>query len=389
MSRGMSGNRRGSGLYMRKLRLGVIGTGAFAEVCHVPGLQSHPQAEVVVLCGRDYGRTRTLAQRLNVPEVSVDYRELCARKDIDAVTIATPNAFHVSQAQAALAAGKHVFCEKPLGIHATEVAEMVRVAEVSRKIHQVAFTYRYLHGVQELKRRLLKGDIGAPYYVRVHWESWEAFHPDAKIGFREKKDLGGGVLYDVGSHLFDVASYVLGPFKAVTGCMTLIPREGIDAGTGTLTKVETDDIATAWFVHRNGIRGQWFASRATPSSGEKSYIEVVGQEGALKASLSRGSVDVLKISRPTRRGWETIALPEEASDGKAHCLTAMMRSFVDGCLRGKLDRGIDASFHDGLSVQRAIEAVWEASCRHDWIPLDAEHSPNTSGGHTMQSRPSV
>ena len=71
---------------MKKIRVGVIGTGAFAETCHVPGLQSHPQAEVIVLCGRNYARTHEMAQRLNVPEVTTDFEELCARTDIDAVT---------------------------------------------------------------------------------------------------------------------------------------------------------------------------------------------------------------------------------------------------------------------------------------------------------------
>ncbi len=387
---GVSANLRSSGLQMRKLRLGVIGTGAFAETCHVPGLQSHPQAEVIALCGRDSARTQAMARRLNVPEVSIDLQELCARKDIDAVTIATPNVFHAGQAKIALAAGKHVFCEKPLGMHASEVDEMLRVAESSRKIHQVAFTYRYLYGVQELKRRLLKGDIGTPYYVRIQWDSWEGLHPDSKVGFREKLDLGGGgMLYDLGSHLFDLIGFIIGPIRAVTGCTTLIPRERMDARTGTLTQVETDDIASAWFVCRNGTRGHWFASRATPSSGEKAYIEVVGPDGALKASLSRGSVDALKVSRPTRPAWQSIPLPEEASDGKAHCLTIMMRSFVDACLRGKLDREVDASFHDGLAVQRAMDAVREASRRLDWIPLETEFSYNASNEHTSQSRPSV
>ena len=68
---------------MTKLRVGVIGAGAFAESCHVPGVQSHPEAEVVVLCGRDSARTRAAAQRLGVPEVSLDYEEVCARPDIE------------------------------------------------------------------------------------------------------------------------------------------------------------------------------------------------------------------------------------------------------------------------------------------------------------------
>lgn len=375
---------------MKRLRLGVIGTGAFAETCHVPGLQSHPQAEVIVLCGRDYARTRAMAQRLNVPEVSIDYEELCARKDIDALTIATPNVFHARQAVACLAAGKHVFCEKPLGMSLDEAVTMLHVAESSRKIHQVAFTYRYLYGVQELKRRLLNGDIGSPHYIRLRFDSWEGLHPDATVGFREKMNLaGGGILYDVGSHLFDLIHYILGPIQAVTGFTASVPRERLDKYSEELALVETDDMAGAWFVCNNGVRGEWFASRATPSSDEKAYIEVVGRDGALKASLSRGVVDALKISRPTRQAWENVPLPVQASDGKAHCLPIMMRSFVDACLRGKSDEAIDASFYDGLAVQRAMAAVRESSCRLDWIPLEAGSSHNTSSERTMQSRLSV
>ncbi len=355
---------------MKTLRVGVIGAGAFAETCHVPGLQSHPQAEVVVLCGRDESRTRAVAQRLGVPETSLDYEGLCARPDIDAVTIATPNALHARQALAAFAAGKHVFCEKPLGMNVAEAASMLRAAEQSQKIHQVAFTYRYLYGVQELRRRLLNGEIGDPYYVSVHFDSWDGMNPEATIGFRDQLAVaGGGVLYDVGSHLFDIVGFVLGPIEAVTGSTVLVPRERPDPSTGRLTPVETDDIASASFLCRNGVRGQLFASRATPDSGEKSYIKVVGQRGALKASLSRGAVDVLKVSRPTRPAWEVVPLPEEASDGRPHCLARMMRSFVEACLQGRLNREVDASFMDGYAVQQALSAVLDTAPRQPWIHL--------------------
>ena len=358
---------------MKKLRVAVLGTGAFAEACHVPGLQSHPDAEVVVLCGRNSARTRAMADRLGVPETSLDYEEVCARKDIDAVTIATPNVAHAMQARAAFAAGKHVFCEKPLGMNVSEVIEMVRDAERSRAIHQVAFTYRYLYGVQELKRRLLQGDIGEPYHVRVQYASWEGVKPDSKIGFREKRDCAGaGILYDVGSHLFDLIGFIIGPIEAVAGNTLLIPRERIDHRTGALTQVETDDIASAWFVCRDGIQGHLFASRVTPNSGDRAYIEVVGREGAMRASLSRGSVDVLRVSRSTHRGWELVPLPADSSDGTSHCLGAMMRSFVDACLQKRMNRHVDASFYDGLAVQRVMEAVQESACRAHWIPLEAD-----------------
>jgi predicted dehydrogenase len=352
---------------MRKLRLGIIGTGVFSETCHVPGLQSHPQADVVVLCGRRHAHTLALAERLNIPETCTDYRELCARDDIDAVTIATPNALHARQALAASAAGKHVFCEKPLAVTLTEARRMVDAANESGKIHQVAFTYRYLYAVRELKRRLMSGDIGEPHYLRMQFDTWDGLRPDSVLGFREIMSLaGGGMLYDVGCHLFDLAGFIFGPIDAVTGFTALVPRKRLSSFTGELAPVETDDIAGVWFLCKNGVRGQWFASRATPCSADKAYLEVIGQEGALRATLSRGAVDVLKRSSPTHPTWEMVTLPKEASDGRAHCLGLMMRSFVDACLRGQLDGNVDASFEDGLAVQRALAAVSEASSQSNW-----------------------
>lgn len=356
---------------MKKLRVAVIGTGVFAEVCHIPGVQSHPCAEVVALCGHRYDRTSLLAQRMNVPDVYIDYEELCARADIDAVTIATPNVVHARIAQAALRGGKHVFCEKPMGMNVREVLEMLRVAEDSGQIHQVAFTYRYLHGVQELKRRVMYGEIGEPYFLRMQFDTWQGLHPDSEIGFRDKIALaGGGMLYDVGPHLFDLAAFILGPIDEVTGFTKLVPRMRIDRSTEQWEAVETDDIAASWFVFKNGVQGQWFASRASPYSNEKAYIEVIGQNGALKASLSRGVVDTLKVSRPTQHAWENVPLPEEASDGKPHCLRTMMHSFVGACLRGKLDGNIDASFYDGLATQQALAAVNEVSSQRRWVHLN-------------------
>jgi predicted dehydrogenase len=331
----------------RKLRVGVIGTGAFAEACHLPGLLSHPQAEVVAVCGRNPERARAVAERFGVPEVCADAAALCAHETIDAVTICTPNAAHREPARLAFAGGKHVFCEKPLGLTVAEAEEMLAAAEASGRLHQVAFTYRYLHGVAELRRRVRAGDVGEPFLLRVHHEYWNG--PGAAIGWRElRAPAGGGVLYDMGSHLFDLASFVMGSaIVAVQANVQHLPRPG----------VETDDIALAWFRFASGVRGHWHASRITPPRGEN-YVQVVGREGALEALLSRGRQDALRIARPGA-GWADLPLPEEAMDGQSHALGRMMRSFVDACLQGRLGEE-DASFHDGVAAQRAIAAA-EAS----------------------------
>lgn len=354
----------------KKLRFGVIGAGGFAEICHVPGLQSHPQAEVVALCGRREEHARAMADRLGVPDVHTDYRELCARDDLDGVTITTPNAVHAEQALAAFAAGKHVFCEKPLGMDVPQVREMLRAAEASGKVHMAAFTFRYTYGVRELRRRVRAGEIGEPYYIRLQWDGWGGLMPDWKIAWRETQALaGGGVLFDMGSHLLDLAQFVLGPVEAAAGFLHTVPREREDRLSGESRPVETDDIAAAWFRHESGVRGEWFMSRATPAHTENGYLEVIGPEGALQAALSRGNVERLLRSTPTAPAWEELPLPEEAHDGEPHGLGIMMRSFVDACLRRRPDGDLDATFEDGLRVQQGLAAVQRSSAEMGWVRL--------------------
>ena len=355
----------------RRLRFGVIGSGDFAQVCHIPGIQAHPNAEVVALCASDSERGKAIAQRCGIADVYTDYRELCARPDIDGVTICTANVFHAEQALCALAQGKHVLCEKPLAMNVTEAARMTEAAVRSGKVHQVAFTFRYGYALRELRRRVQSGDIGRPYYLRVQYDGWRGLQPDWRAGWQENRSLaGGGELYSLGVHLFDAARFVLGPIECVTGFVENFPRMTPHVHTDEPTAVETDDVAAAWFRHGNGARGQWFISRASPSFTDNGYLEVIGWEGALKASLSRGKLDVLRVSRPAQPAWEELPLAPESRDGKPHSLGLMMRSFVDACLRGRPDTSVDASFEDGLAAQRGLAAVLAANQRDAWIRLD-------------------
>ena len=222
--RGSTGEAKQRGTGRTCVRMGVIGSGAFAAACHIPGLQAQSQAEVTAICGRNYEHTRTVAEQFGIPSVYTDYRELCARPDIDAVTIVTPNAFHAEQAVTAFQYGKHVLCEKPLARTMTEARVMLEAAIASGKVHHVNFMYRHLSGVRELKRQVRAGDIGEPYLLRVQYDGWRGLNPDWKIGWRERQELsGGGELLDHGSHLFDIARFLFGRIEHVTGFLHRIP----------------------------------------------------------------------------------------------------------------------------------------------------------------------
>jgi predicted dehydrogenase len=355
----------------RPLRVGIIGAGRFAADCHIPGIQSHPRADVVALCGRSEATTREMADRFHIPDVHTDFRELCARADIDAVTIVTPDVFHREQALFAFAHDKHVLCEKPLGMNVAEARDMLAAAEASGRVHQVGFIFRYNVGIAELRRRIAAGEIGQPFYLRIQYDNWEGLRPEWRATWRERHELAaGGVLFNIGSHLFDIARYVLGPIESATGFLLNVPRERIDQKTGAPTPIETDDFANCWFQFASGVRGQWCVSRITPPFAEYGYVEVVGTAGALKAALSRGRIDVLKSSHPEDPVWREVLLPPAARDGSQHALTGLMHGFVDACRRGRIDAALDASFHDGLAAQQGMAAVVAANTDPGWIPLD-------------------
>lgn len=339
-----------------KLRIGVIGTGAFAEACHLPGLLSHPQAEVVATCGGQRARTQAIADRFGIPLVMSDPAELCSCESVDAVTICTPTVRHQDHALLALEHGNHVFCEKPLASAVSDAEKMTSAARTSGRVHQVAFTFRHLYGIEELLRRVKAGDVGEPCFVRIHHEYLDVPGSGPPGGWRYLHGSAGGVLYETGAHLFDLVHLILGPVMAVKADRRFLSRPG----------VATEDVAMVSFRCMSGAGGQLFASRVTTPR-TPNHVQVAGREGVLEALISRGSHDALRRARAGDGAWEDIPLPKEARDGAPHALGRMMRTFVDGCLRGSLVEGA-ASFDDGLGVQQSIAAA-EESCDAGWHSL--------------------
>ena len=353
------------------IRCAVIGAGDFAGECHIPGLQSHAQAEVVALCGRREAHARGMADRFGIPDVHTDYREVIARDDLDAITIVTPNVSHAEIAVAAFQVGKHVFCEKPLAMNGSQARVMLDAARDSGCIHMVSFTLRYLYSVRLLRALVRQGAIGRVHYVRLRGEGMGGLSPSQKARWRDVMAIsGGGLVQDMGSHYMDLVNWTVGPVSEACGLLLNVPRSRPDALTGESTPIDSDDLSASFFRTATGIQGDYLLSRVTPSHGEWG-LEVVGDEGALMAFLTRGDRDELR-QLDLDGNWESVPLAPEASIRKPLALGRMMRSFVDAILRGAPDPDQDATFEDGYRAQLALDAIVRSVGEKRWVAVQAD-----------------
>lgn len=339
----------------KPVRVAVLGAGRFASEAHLPGIMAHPDAVLVAL----YSRSREQAERLagavgGLPLVTDDLAALLAREDIDAVTVASSDDNHYHYSMAALRAGKHVYCEKPLALNASLAGEMMREAQSRRRINFVGFIFRYTYCLQEMRRRVLAGDIGKPYYVSIEWQGFANVRPQRRMTWRNRADsYGAGFIAELGSHFIDGINWIVAPVSEVCAITHAIPRIVQDEH-GRAHAHETLDMAAILVRTASDAQAQITVSRITPPHQEAEFIQVVGEDGALWASLTRGQGEFLRRMRPGGQ-WEEVALPAEAKDGQPHAMFRMMGSFVDACLRGGIDSEQDADFAVGYRVQSALD----------------------------------
>ncbi len=197
----------------KTIKVGVIGAG-FIGSYHLEGYRKCSGAEVVAVCDVVAERTKAAAEKFNVPNCFVSIDKLLAMKDINAVSICTPNIDHKRATLKALAAGKHVLCEKPIAMNARQAQTMINAAGKARKKLMVALNNRFRADTRFLKKIIEAGRIGKPYYARSlsirrrGVPSWGVFG--------QKKLQGGGPLIDIGVHMIDLTWYLMGCPKPVS-----------------------------------------------------------------------------------------------------------------------------------------------------------------------------
>jgi predicted dehydrogenase len=191
-----------------ELRVGVLGTGAIAQIVHLPLLVDLPGARVEGVCDIDHNKAAALAGRLGVPRIFADDRDMLESDDIDAVVICSPNHLHQRQVVAALEAGKHVLVERPLALDARGAEAAVRAAEKSERTLVVAYNNRYRQDIVGVKSFVTAGELGEVFSIHGTWFN-------KKVRLRRptwrhlKETSGGGAFMDLGVQVLDLSLWLL------------------------------------------------------------------------------------------------------------------------------------------------------------------------------------
>jgi predicted dehydrogenase len=225
----------------KELRIGLVGVGAAAQINHIPALKRTDGVELVALVDRDPEKASRVAQKFGVPRVYDRVDDLLADEEVDAVDVCTPNFLHAPVSIAALEAGKHVLCERPLARSAEEAAAMLKAARKAERQLACCVQHRFRPDAQLLRKFVEKGDLGEIFFAKAGWlrqrTEW-----DSDEWRRQKRESGGGVVLDLGFQMLDLTLWMLGS-PSVTSVTASVHRQ---------KKGEVEDSATAFFRLENG-----------------------------------------------------------------------------------------------------------------------------------------
>lgn len=370
------------------LRVAMIGNG-FMGATHSQGWRTAPTffdlpapVEMAVIVGRDPDKNARLAQTWGWAEASDDFEATIARDDVDIVDIVTPGHLHCEMAIAALEAGKHVLCEKPLANTVDEARRMASAAAAAaeRGVYaMVGFTYRRVPAATFARDLVARGAVGTVRQVRAQYlQDWLA-DPEAPLTWRLDKDkAGSGALGDIGAHAVDLAQFITGDsVDSVSGVLetfvterpVLADGQGLSGTAGAERgPVTVDDYAAFNGRFDSGALGTFEATRFATGRKNALRVEVAGDKGAILFDLEDlNALQYYDATAPaTEQGFTRILVTEADHPyleawwppghmlGYEHGFSHQAKDLVEAIAAG---RQPTPSFADGYQVQRVLDAV--------------------------------
>lgn len=357
---------------MEKIGVGLIGTG-FGLRVQLPGFAAHPDFEVVAITSSAPGRAADIAAKHGIPQAHDDWRHLVVNPEVHLVSVASTTDLHAAQALSALAAGKAVLCEKPMGMNLEETRAMLAGADSAGVTAAIDFLWRHRPAESEFQRRVASGFLGETRHV--HWTiTWPGLPGWAQpMSWSWQASRGGGMLGNVGSHWLDQLLWCFGPASHVFATLEshFPTRDWPDGTPGT---VDTEDAFTVMLRFVGGGTGTLrFFAAGHHSPGSR--LEAYGTEGTI---ILDGDTDLR--AGQTGKPLQPVPLPdfrvETVSEAAQEALGgyAPFLAVVDRLARRLSGQPADdlATFADGSRVQAVMDAARRSNHEGCWIALDSD-----------------
>jgi len=342
------------------------------------------------ICGRDEAATSRAAKQLGWESVETDYHDLVKRDDIGLVDVSTPGYTHREVVLAALEAGKHVLCEKPLANSLDEAAEMLLAAREAGTINMVNFNYRRVPAIRFAKRLIDEGRLGEIRHWRaVYLQDW-LVDESVPLAWRLKKELAGsGALGDIGAHILDLSQFLVAPVTSVVGTLDTFVKQrpvevqntggaGLSGEAGAeMGEVTVDDSTTFLARFENGATGTFEATRMAPGRRNFNSFEVNGSLGSIAFNLER--LNELQVyfreDESGLQGFRTINVTEGVHPytgawwpaghiiGWEHTHIHVVKDLLEGIATGVSP---SPSFEDGFRNQAVLDAVSRSATSGSW-----------------------
>ena len=378
----------------KTFRVGLIGY-RFMGRAHSNAWRQAPKffnlkanVEMHTISGRNAAAVQAARAQLGWQHATTDWREIVESPLIDIVDIVTPTDSHAEMAIAAVKNGKHVLCEKPLGLNLKECEQMFAAAQKAKVVHMVCHNYRRIPAIVLAKKMISEGALGRIYHFRARYAQDRLADPDFPLDWRlQKETSGSGVHSDINSHIIDLGRYLVGEFKSVCGIVnTFIPErplaDSLAKGQKKMGKVTAPDSAVFIGWMENGVMANLEATRYALGRRNKIEIEINGSKGSLYFDFEdmnklkfyngddpkdrQGFREILVTQRDGIHPYVANWWPPGHGLGYEHTFVHAIADFVNACADGK---SVQPTFEDGLKNQRVLTAVEESSQKGKWVKL--------------------
>lgn len=376
------------------VHVGVLGAGAWAQFAHLPGYLRDPRCKVMAIADPIIERAEAFAAEFNIPQVYRSHEELIARADVDLVDVCTPSATHFALSWAALEAGKHVLCEKPVAYDYLDTRRAAAFAASKGLKTKLGFTFRYSPAMRYMKSLIDDGFIGEPFIFNGFEQNsqWlDPMNPLRQVDHEaDQSVLQVSSLEGYGAPIMDLGHLFMGSrFAQVVGTMKNFIPERMVRATGTMMRMNIDDGDIFIGEFANGAIGSIQTSFVTVGNYPGIEARVYGSKGALICRLveENGICETLKAAKPDSVEFRELEIPQRfyPTGGSAReswrslFYANLTHSFVSE-IRGEV-AGNEGNFEDGAHVQELINAVERSYRERRWISLPLV--PATAAGAVL------